>query len=687
MVKPSTDRKQGAYTEYRTDVQGLRAIAVLLVLLFHAVVPFFGGGYVGVDVFFVISGFLITQQLLGKLIAEGRVDFWEFYARRIKRILPVSFFVLIITVMASLYWMPPLRARSIISDAIWTAFYLPNVAFARTATNYLAETAPSPFQHYWSLGIEEQFYLLWPIFMLLAWRASKASRIAFLIICSATVAASLIACLWLTQYRIHWAFFSMPTRAWELGAGALVAVCATTFQPPRRHNAVGSWFGLALISCAATLYDDRTVFPGFAAIVPVIGTVLVLWFGQKNEPSGPSVILDNRLAQWVGERSYSLYLWHWPLLVIPAASVDIQSSWVRVLLTLAAFPLAAWSYRYIENPLRFSLPNASPKLVVGASLGLSCAAAMLFTTLLTATNFRSLDGGSGPMAFVPSDPPVESLHVPSNLQPSLTTASTDVPIIYANGCHNDQPDARVKDCVHGDAGGKITYVLFGDSHAAQWFPALDLYSRSAGIRLLSFTKSSCPSLDVQTNHANIRYRECEEWRAAVLKKLGEVRPDVIVLSNYQRETPLGPAGRVAEGALGLRRMLQLLPPLSQTIVIGDTPSFAETPAVCLSVHLRNTRACARLASAAFDQAWQSAQRAAALEGGARHVDLTRYLCTSICAPVLHNLLVYRDAHHLTASASLALAGILGKQIASELMHVRARRADRAPTSCGPDLRC
>lgn len=666
-VQSKTHRQLGTCREYRTDIQGLRAIAVVLVLFFHAVVPFFDGGYVGVDVFFVISGFLITQQLLDKLISDGRINLWEFYARRIKRILPVAFVVLVISMLASLLWMPPLRAAAIVSDAIWTAFYLPNVAFARAATNYLAETAPSPFQHYWSLGIEEQFYLVWPIFLLIAWRVSRKSRSALLTICSAITAASLIACLLLTQYRIHWAFFSMPTRAWELCAGALVAICAITFHPPNKFNSAGCWFGLALIGCAATLYDSRTVFPGAAAVVPVVGTALVLWFGQKSGPFGPSLILDSRLAQWVGERSYSLYLWHWPLLVIPAASVDIQSSWVRVLLTLAAFPLATWSYRCIESPLRSSLLRTSPRLIIVGALAASCAAAVLSATMLYAANLRSIDGESRNMAFVPSDPPFESPHVPTNLQPTLTAASSDLPVIYANGCHNDLNDSHVKNCVYGDATAELTYVLFGDSHAAQWFPALDLHLRGAGIRLLSFTKSSCPSLDVQMNHANIRYRDCEEWRSAVLDRLAEVRPAVIFLSNYQRVTPLGAGGRVQEGAHGLKRMLQLLPASSRVIVIGDTPFFEDTPAVCLSAYLRNTRACARPVSEAFDHHWQAAQRTAALDGGARHLDMTRYLCDSFCSPVLQNLLVYRDAHHLTASASRALAGVLGKEIAAELL--------------------
>ncbi len=260
-------------SRFRTDIQGLRAIAVLAVVLYHAGVPFLAGGYVGVDIFFVISGFLITSHLLSEMRYDGRVRFASFYAKRARRILPASFVVLSFSVVAALIWYPPLLMREVWMGAVATAFYLPNMLFAVQGTNYLAESTPSLFQHYWSLGIEEQFYLVWPLLLsLLYWRIRRPKTLFAILL--GTFAAAFALCIHLTFRSQPWAFFSLPTRAWELGVGGLVAFLLT-YRPRVLTSTIAAtlgWVGLIGLIASAALFNSATRFPGYWAAVPVLGT-------------------------------------------------------------------------------------------------------------------------------------------------------------------------------------------------------------------------------------------------------------------------------------------------------------------------------------------------------------------------------------------------------------------------------
>jgi len=268
---------------FRPDIQGLRAIAVGAVVLYHAGVPFLPGGYVGVDIFFVISGFLITSHLLGQLESHGTLRFGEFYARRARRILPASFVVLALSVAAALIWYPPLLMKDLWAAAVATALYVPNYFFASANSDYLAESSnPSLFQHYWSLGVEEQFYLLWPVLLALVWVLVRSRR-ALVGVLIAVVAASFALCVWLTFAAQPWAFFSLPSRAWELGVGGLVAVLLQR-RPgivEERWAAPLGWAGIAAMAASVFLFSSETLFPGAAAAVPVLGTAAVIAAGSR----------------------------------------------------------------------------------------------------------------------------------------------------------------------------------------------------------------------------------------------------------------------------------------------------------------------------------------------------------------------------------------------------------------------
>ncbi|MGK5679724.1 acyltransferase family protein [Actinoplanes sp. URMC 104] len=337
----------GAPRRFRPDIEGLRAVAVTLVVLFHAGVPGLAGGYIGVDVFFVVSGFLITSLMLREVRATGSVSLVAFYARRARRILPAAALVLSATLLASYHYLGFLNGDRIAGDVTWAALFASNVRFASEQVDYLAsQSAPSPVQHFWSLAVEEQFYFVWPAaVVLLIWLGFRWAIGYWL---AAAVATSFAYSVWQTG---TWAYFSPLTRAWELGAGCLLALAATRLdRVPHRIATAMAGVGLSLIVVAALTYDAATPFPGYAALLPVLATVLVL--------AGRG---DSVLGWWplmmLGRLSYSFYLWHWPVLKIPeqAYGGPLPAS-TRALLVLVALGLALVTYVFLENPIRRSRP-------------------------------------------------------------------------------------------------------------------------------------------------------------------------------------------------------------------------------------------------------------------------------------------------------------------------------------------
>ena len=311
-------------SRFRADVEGLRAVAVLAVVVYHAGLSQVGGGFVGVDVFYVLSGFLITGLLWEELQTTAGLRLGAFYGRRARRLLPAAVLVLMVTLVASWVWLSPLQARGAARDAAAAALYVANYRFALQRTDYLADASPSPLQHYWSLGVEEQFYLLWPVLLLVVFVAgrrlrtpSSAGAVAVLALAGA---GSLALSLRLTAVSEPWAFFSLPTRAWELAAGGLVALSASTLRRlPGVAAATLGWLGLEAIAWSMTRFSAATPFPGIAALLPVGGTAAVLAAGCAAPRLGPGRVLGWRPLQAGGKLSYSWYLWHWPPLILAPA--------------------------------------------------------------------------------------------------------------------------------------------------------------------------------------------------------------------------------------------------------------------------------------------------------------------------------------------------------------------------------
>jgi peptidoglycan/LPS O-acetylase OafA/YrhL len=687
---------------FRPDLEGLRAVAVGLVLLYHARVPGFRGGYVGVDVFFVLSGFLITGLLVRELQSTGRVSLAAFYARRARRLLPAAALVLVVTAILSALILPPLRMPDVAADIAWSAAYASNIRFALQATDYLAAgLAPSPVLHYWSLGVEEQFYLFWPLLVIIAAGAAFAARdhrrglrrVAWAL--AIVFVTSLVLAVWLTGVQQPWAFFSLPTRAWELALGGLLAMpFATTVVGPALRPVVG-WLGLALVIASGFVIDDTTPFPGTAALLPTLGCALVI-LGGLHPPSaregarnaalvGPGALLSLPPVRYIGRISYSLYLWHWPVLVLPAVAFGHLPGPVRVGLAGVAVGLAAISQRFVEEPIRHGrFVGLHPPRVLAAAGALTLAV-VVSATWLGSRSVAALQpagpavGGDIGDVILPAEsarpsggaglPPLAAAPVPADLVPSITNARDDIPSIYDDGCHAPPAAAGVADgCVFGDANGTRTIVLFGDSHAAQWFPALERLANERHWRLVVQTKSACASADVPvwSEIFNRPYAECTAWRQAVFDLIASLDPAIVVLSN-DRHYNLTIDGRMASStdhedvwSAGLDASIERLAGLgSEVVVIGDTVRQSIDPPVCLSEHLADASVCSTPYARAVATERLAQERGVTEGRGAAFVDPTSWMCyTDPCPSVMGRLLIYRDSHHLSATYARALANRL-----------------------------
>ena len=647
---------------FRGDVQGLRALAVLAVVLYHTGVPFVAGGYVGVDVFFVISGFLITGHLLRERERTGRVALGPFYARRARRILPASFAVLLASLLAALVWYPPLLLREVWNAAVATAFFVPNYFFAVTGTDYLAESTPSLFQHYWSLGIEEQFYLVWPIVLIALTGVLRTRRSLFLVLAVVTT-LSFAACVVQTSASQPWAFFSLHTRAWELAVGGLVALALQRRSrpfPAPVAAAIG-WAGVAGIVASVLLFSDDIGFPGAWAAVPVCATAAVIVAGSQG--GGPSRTLSLPPLLFVGALSYALYLVHWPLMLIPQAAVGFDHPLPLVAklgLAALAVPVAWLLRRLVEEPGRHVgwLTRARPRRTLAAAGVASAVVALAATVAYAVSETRPLHSERVVSQTTMTGPPAVTDVVPANLVPALDEVAEDQPSIYADGCNLGYAEVDPVDCVDGDLDAP-RIVLFGDSHAAQWFPALQRVARERGWALESHTKSSCPSVDVAVLRSGVPYGECDRWRDAVIDRLAEDPPTVVVLANYGSADLAVEADRTGQWADGMRSTLSRI--AAPVVVLADTPDLRTSPTVCLSAHLESARSCAKETSIALDGETREVERTVTDAAHVPYIDLTDHLCTSeLCAPILGSTLVYRDSHHLTATASALLGGPLAR---------------------------
>jgi peptidoglycan/LPS O-acetylase OafA/YrhL len=698
------------HLDFRPDVEGMRAVAVVAVVLYHAGVT--SGGFVGVDMFFVLSGFLITGLLWRELEGSGRLAFASFYGRRARRLLPASVLVLVVTTIASVHWLPPLQAHDVTNDAKAAALYVANYRFIAQRTNYLAATAPSPLQHYWSLGVEEQFYLLWPLLLLLAARAARrakssrrapeTSKATLAAIVAAMAALSFLLSLRLTHTSQPWAFFSLPTRAWELLAGALVALALTRARElPRLAAAAIGWAGLIAVLWSVFRLSGATPFPGTAALVPVLGTVGLLVAGSAAPKRGVSHALSRQPLQRIGRISYSWYLWHWPVLVLaPAVVGHTLATWQNLFLALASAFLAVATTNLLENRIRFSRAlslRPARSLALGAAL--TCFA--LVSVVVAAGSIPSLRGSHAIAALKPvsdNNAPLKAVAltptaaavanayaqvapavaasantraVPSNLDPSLDKARASEALPFTDGCDDSFTDSTVHHCVYGDPNGNTTVMLFGDSHAAHWFPAFDTIARARNWRLIDMSKATCPPMPIPIYSPVLgrNYTECDEFRQNAMARIAAEHPALVFIDVARSYGPEYHFQVFANSWVDSMRTLvsQIRAMGPRVMVMSATPRPDGDLPNCLSANLNNVAACTPPTGTAVDANGLAAEQAAVQAAGGRFVNVTPLLCTPhVCPPIIGNVLVYRDDNHLTTEVADWLAPVMTAEVDATL---------------------
>lgn len=618
---------------FRPDIEGLRAVAVIAVVLYHAGIPGIAGGYIGVDVFFVISGFLITGLLLREVRATETVALGRFYAARARRLLPAAATVGIVTAVVAAVVLPPLQARRVFADGIASMLYVGNYRFAAQNTDYMvADLPPSPFQHYWSLGVEEQFYLVWPALIIgtawLARRITTARTLPYAVVVTVVGAASLAAAVIWTRTSPPWAFFSLPTRAWELAAGGLVALTINQWKRlPLLPAAVAGWGGLTLILLTCTQLGPHTPYPGTSALLPVLGTALVIGAGCVTGGMGVGRLLCPPVMRAIGRVSYSWYLWHWPvLLLLPPLLGDPGGLPGRLAATTVSAGLAVITMHAVENPGRFATAlRRSAKASLAVAGAASAVAACACAVLLTAVPAPVGHGAAAPQAKIVALPPVPDPHlspqeaavrqafaqaremlaaaadqraVPSNLTPSLAAAPADKAAVFVNGCMRSWRDVGQSECasVKGDGDTRTTVALIGDSHAAMWDPALQRVAEQRHWRLETMAKVTCPFLDIPivSPYLGRKYTECEQWRGEIVSRLAAERPRLVVLSMSRRYhadfsfASYDPAWIHALATV----VAQLRGMGSQVLVLGPVADPQSSAPTCLSAHLDDAGTCA-----------------------------------------------------------------------------------------------
>ena len=585
---------------FRPDIEGLRAVAVALVVLLHAGVTSVTGGYIGVDVFFVISGFLITSLMMEEARSTGKVSLTGFYARRARRILPAACFVIAATVAATYLQLGPLLGRSTAVDGLWASGFVANARFIHLGTDYFAKNLPpSPLQHYWSLAVEEQFYLLWPSIIAGCLLLGRSLRKPVSVVRLGIVLVIAGSFSWSVHQSVAsptTAYFSPFTRAWELGAGALVAVSAASIAriPPRIARVV-SWSGFVLILIAAFTFSARTEFPGYAAALPVAGTLLVIGGGIRQTRGDVALLLGVRPVRWLGRISYSLYLWHWPVLIIAdeRSSHPLNAS-ARVVCVLITLALSAASYYTIERPLRYSQrrerePSRSAWMRSRDAILIGTIAILFAVAISAYTNHRAQLAGAKinergeaqqssltSSAATPQARGEELQHVvqklvrrglalhsvPSHVQPPVLRLSTAFVQKYRN-CMQGPKEIDIRTCSFGDPTSTRTLLVFGDSHAMQWMPALDTYGSQAGYHVVTLYKAGCPTPSVTVflpaplpSTSRFPFPECNAWRAAALDYIGRTKPNLVVTAYSEGQTSTTGQSDPARWLSGLRKTVR-----------------------------------------------------------------------------------------------------------------------------------
>lgn len=674
----------GAARRFLPEVQALRALAVALVVVYHLRPDVLPGGYIGVDVFFVISGFLITGHMLREARATGRLRLGHFWANRARRILPASLLVVAVVLLTAPVLLPVTDLAEVGRQGLASVLYVQNWALVGNAVDYLAsETAATPFQHFWSLAVEEQFYILWPLVVVgaavvarRAGRGPRALTTALLVAFGLLVAASFAWNLVSVGAEDPAAYFATTTRLWELGAGGLLAVTLRYTERFRLARSALALAGFAAIGAGAMTLTAETPFPGTAALLPVLGTVAVIAAGRTSGVGSLTWLVDRRPVQWLGNVSYSLYLWHFPAIVwfteyAGGAPTLLESLGLLGLMLVAA----AASYTFVEQPLRSTawLKNHDGRSLALAATSMAAVCALtLVPSTRTAVIERDWDELAAQIDVSADADRVYGAHAAADgtldvfadgttaIRPNPVTAVDDMEIALTTPCESDLSTETSRVCEYGDPTSDVVVAMVGDSHTRMLSTPLVNLAEARGWRLLGFFHNSCPfSYEERAYKADA----CEAMNTETMEQLREIRPDAVITSflgrNQFRETHTG----LPRGVKGLADLWNDLHDLGASVyVVKDVPEAKEKSQACVAANYEHPERCAvdrkeaMIYRGLVDKAAEHAPHATV-------IDFTDFYCgPGKCQQVVGNVLVYRDRGHITDTFAQTLQPYLAEAI-------------------------
>jgi peptidoglycan/LPS O-acetylase OafA/YrhL len=674
---------------FRLDIQGLRGFALVLVLATHAELPSTEGGFVGLDVFYVLSGFLITGLLLQEMRRTGRVSLLKFYARRARRLLPLAVTVLGAIFVGSILLFGPVRAYDVAGDMLAATLYVANWRFMAQETEYFQfdDSEVSPVQHYWSLSVEEQFYLVWPLVILaLLWLARHrigSPRALLWTVLVPITAASFAYGVWFSGVDPQASYFSTLGRVWEIGVGCLLALALPVgLRMPRLLSGVLTAGGLAALVWATTAFTGLTPYPGWSALVPVLGSAAVIVAGTATKVSAPIRLLSTAPLQYLGKISYAWYLWHWPALVFATAAAGTTLTPLqKTVVTLAAGVPTVVTHYMIEERFRRS-KNLARRPRRALAVGFACSAlAVVLAVSLGAMQpvvpTASADEAPGARAV---DRGQRLQRSAKKVRPNPRRVKEDYGRAFTDECHlkgTKRTESPGDTCIYGNPDSDKVVVNMGDSHGLMYAPTGIRLAERRNWRLINLTRSGCTAADVD-------YRPpCNEWRENSLQRIEQEQPSLIMISNGTDDDERYRLKRDGEkltrdqsqGMLrrGWRRTLKRLRATgAKVVVIRDMPRAYKGIVDCVAENLKRLVKCAfrprRPSSRAFD-----AKGARNLKR-VRVVDPRKVLCPRqsdhrrLCPAVIGNVIVYRNDNHLSATFAQSLAPWLAKKMPK----VRAR---------------
>jgi peptidoglycan/LPS O-acetylase OafA/YrhL len=669
---------------FRPDVEGLRAVAVLLVVGYHAGLFRVTGGYIGVDVFFVISGFVITGVMLRERSSTSRTSILDFYSRRVRRIIPAATFVLLVSVLGSYLLENVIGGNRAANDGRWAAAFLSNFHFAAVGTSYFgALQPPSPLQNFWSLSVEEQFYLVFPtLFLVVAGLKGRLSiELRLLLVLGVVVGTSYWLSVAQTASAPIQAYFSPFTRAWELALGAIVAAATPWLgRVPARVGGIVTWAGLTAVIASAFAFTSSTPYPGSLVAVPVVGTALVLGGGLNVPRAGAESFLALGPFQWLGRRSYGLYLWHWPILILAAEHAGKRTlpAGESLLLVAAAVVASAVMYTLIENPVRHFRRPSGITVLSGAGVVL---ATWLVLSVAIVTHTAAATHGRKPVVAAQDGRAVvrdvvaaaSITKVPTSIQPPLSTAGLDYGgFSQSQSCvaHAVQTFSTV--CTLGDAHGTGLLVVYGDSHAVMWLHAFDAIARRAHWRLVILAKEGCPAEFITVINppglgtSGGPYAECDAWHTRVVGWINRQQPNLLVVTQrslYQvPSTNVGtpPYAGVEAWEAGMHQLLDAVAiPAAHKVALGSIPLRPTDPPTCLAQHPTDVQACSTPVTGARGDRFAAAETAAAQASSVRYQDVIPWFCSSVCTDIVRNYVVYTDLFHVSSTYAEYLNQVLG----------------------------